>query len=342
MTIPGSIRIMVSAALLLVPTRVACCGEAQATLYAVGDVMLGRYISKVMATRGGDYPFRDVAPALRRGDIVFGNLEAVISADDIAPSYPGKPYNFHASRDAAPALKRAGFTVLSLANNHAMDYGPGSLSETRRLLGENGIASFGAGNTIDEARQPLILTRNKLRFGFLGYGVAHSRAVYATGSRAGIAPISMEEIKKDIVAVRAAVDVLVVSLHWGTEYENTPSRKQREEAHQLIDWGADVILGHHPHVMQGLEVYKGKLIAYSLGNFVFDQKRNGTDWSVILACTFRGNALYLVETIPLDRSGTYFPKVAEGDIRKRIMRELGKISLQINAEPRELSKVGLP
>lgn len=315
--------------------------ERDVTMFAVGDVMLGRHIAKVMKTSGSDYPFREMPPALQRADIVFGNLEAVIAADGSAPAFPEKPYSFHANNAAARSLRKAGFHLLSLANNHAMDYGAPALFETRRLLREQGIADFGAGKDIHEARRPVVLSRNGIRFGFLGHGVAHSRAVYAKKNRPGIAPIIMEDIQKDIQLLRSQVDVLVVSLHWGMEYEHVPSKRQREEAHQIIEWGADLILGHHPHVMQGIEVYKGKIIAYSLGNFIFDQKGKGTDRSFILACRFRDKALYSAEVIPLDRFRRYFPKVAEGTARKAILDDVRAYSLPINAEPDKLALVGL-
>jgi poly-gamma-glutamate synthesis protein (capsule biosynthesis protein) len=316
------------------PTQEVC-------LAAVGDIMLGRYIGKVMNTRGKHYPFDQVTVLLRKHDIVFGNLESGIAKDTSAPFFPSKPYNFAASPNAARALKEAGFTVLGLANNHMLDFGPNEPALTRSLLQKQGLSPFGAGKDIGEARQPLMLTRNGVRFGFLGYGVAHSRAVYAQRNRAGIAPISMDDIRKDILVLRSQVDVLIVSLHWGIEYEKMPTRKQREEAHQIIDWGADMIIGHHPHVMQGIEIYKNKLIAYSLGNFVFDQKGNGTDRSFMLACRFQEKTLYSVEIVPLDRFRTYFPKVAEGKMRLGILKELKKISLPINSEPQKLSKIGL-
>ena len=305
--------------------------EREVRLLAVGDVMLGRYIAKVMNSRGADYPFQEVAANLKRGDIVFGNLEAVVCDDGLAPVFPDKPFNFHASPSAAKALKTAGFHVMSLANNHAMDYGPEALAETRRLLEENGIIAFGAGEDIAAARTSVIITAKGVRFAFLGYGVAHSRRVYARRSGPGIAPIEINMIRKDIEAIRGKVDVLVVSLHWGKEYDTIPSQKQRQEAHQIIDWGADLILGHHPHVMQGIETYKGKVIAYSLGNFVFDQKKDGADWSIMLACTFRGKELHSVETIPHGRFRSYFPKVAEGELKKQLLEKLKTRSLPLQA-----------
>ena len=310
-------------------------------LAAVGDVMLGRYIGKVMNRQGERYPFNQVRGLLRKHDIVLGNLESGLAADTSTPFFPSKPYNFAAVPDAARVLQDAGFTVLSLANNHMLDFGPNEPALTRSLLQKQGLSTFGAGNDIKEARQPVMLTRNGVRFGFLGYGVAHSRAVYAQKTRAGIAPVSMDCIRDDIRALRDQVDVLIVSLHWGIEYEKMPTRKQRGEAHQIIDWGADMIIGHHPHVMQGIEIYKNKVIAYSLGNFIFDQKGNGTDRSFMLSCRFRGKTLYSAEIIPLDRYRSYFARPAEGKSKGSILENLRNISLPLNSNPAELGKIGL-
>lgn len=306
--------------------------QQETSLLAVGDIMLGRYIGKVMHARGEHYPFNQVRELFRKNDIVFGNLESGIAKETTPPFFPKKPYNFAASPAAAAALHEAGFSVLGLANNHMLDFGPDEPTRTRSLLQKQGLSFFGAGENIVEARQPAVLVRNGVRFGFLGYGVAHSRAVYAQKNRAGIAPIVMEDIRKDIQAFRSAVDVLVVSLHWGIEYENSPSKKQREEAHQIIDWGADMVIGHHPHVMQGIEIYKNKVIAYSLGNFLFDQKGAGTDRSFVLACRFRKKTLYSAEIIPLDRYRSYFPRVAEGSAGEDIVKDLERISTTLHSQ----------
>jgi poly-gamma-glutamate capsule biosynthesis protein CapA/YwtB (metallophosphatase superfamily) len=315
--------------------------EPDVTFLAMGDIMLGRHIAKVMKKNGPDFPFQAIAPTLRAGDIVFGNLEAVIASDKDKLAYPDKPYSFHAAANAAPALQRAGFTILTLANNHAMDYGAAPLARTRRLLGEQGIVTFGSGTNISEARSPAIVTKKGLRFGFLGYGTAHARSVYATGKKAGIAPIRPDDIQQDIKTLRKQVDVLIVSLHWGIEYERRPLKQQRVLAHRIIDWGADMIIGHHPHVTQGVELYKGRIIAYSLGNFIFDQKGRGTDRSFVLACRFRGKAPYSAEIIPLDRFKTYFPKIAEGESKMRILRNIRALSSPTNTYSPELSTIGL-
>ncbi len=334
-------RISILLLLLLVSCTRQPAPPQEVTLLAVGDVMLGRHIGKVMQTSGSDFPFQKIAPALHAGDIVFGNLEAVISADDTPLSYPDKPYNFHASDEAAPALSKAGFTVLTLANNHAMDYGSRSLARTKTLLDRNGILSFGAGTTLAQARQPVIVTKNGVRFGFLGYGTAHSRSVYADTDRPGIAPIKPGDLQHDIESLRPQVDVVVVSLHWGIEYETRPREQQRLLAHKIIDWGADLIIGHHPHVMQGVEVYKGKVIAYSLGNFVFDQRDPATQKSFMLACRFKGNTLAGADIIPLDRFKRYFPEPAPGEKKDRILADLKTLSLPINGDSNQLIRVGM-
>ncbi len=313
----------------------------EVTLLASGDVMLGRYVAKVMREKGSDFPLQQIAPTLQAADIVFGNLESVISRDDVALRYPDKPYNFHADDNAAPALRKAGFTVLTLANNHAMDYGSDSLVRAKGMLEQNGIRAFGAGKDLAQARQPVIIVKNGVRFGFLGYGMAHAKSVYAEKNRAGIAPIRPEDIRQDIIALRGSADVLIVSLHWGIEYETRPGEQQRVLAHKIIDWGADLIIGHHSHVMQGVEIYKGRIIAYSLGNFVFDQKGPGTDKSFLLACRFRGSSLSEAEIIPLDRFRRFFPKLAEGEEKIRILADLKAISLPLNADGLQLTNVGV-
>lgn len=315
--------------------------ESSVTFVAVGDIMLGRYIGKVMTARSNNYPFEEVMSVLRNGDIVFGNLESIIGGHYADPYYKDKPYNFIASPSVAKTLHDAGFNILNLANNHAMDFGPEALEETRRLLKQEEMEAFGAGKDISDARKPAIISMHGLRFGFPGYGVGHSRKAYAKWDRPGIAPILLNDIRKDILTLRRKVDVLIVSLHWGKEYEKFPTRQQQNTAHQIIDWGADMIIGHHPHVMQGIEIYNGKLIAYSLGNFIFDQRGNGTERSIMLVCSFRRNTFDSHEIIPIDRSRNYFPRVATGEVRKQILKEIHDISLPLNTKPGDLNKIGL-
>ncbi|MBI4691302.1 MAG: CapA family protein [Nitrospirae bacterium] len=328
--------------IFLLPIPIRAGGEAaDVVLLAVGDIMLDRYIGEAMELRGRQYPFEKIAPVLKTGDVVFGNLESMLGAGDNSPFFQDKPYNLKAPVYAAKSLKESGFTVLNLANNHAMDFGSSAIAETYRALETEGIKAFGAGMDLEKARSPVIISIKGLRFAFLGYTAAHSRLVYADKNKAGAVPIRLDYIGNDIKSVRKKADIVIVLLHWGSEYQHYPTSEQQRIAHRIIDYGADVILGHHPHVLQGMELYKGRLICYSLGNFLFDQKGDGTDRSIILSCRFRNNVLHSMEIIPVDRFHSYFPKKAEGKIKKEIMEDLKRFSLPLNTNPAKLKDIGL-
>jgi hypothetical protein len=265
-----------SALMLLLPL-LSCSGDTRALqevrLAAVGDIMLGRYIGKVMKAKGDHYPFAQVKTMLKDHDIVFGNLESGFATDTSAPFFPGKPYNFAALPGAAPALREAGFTVLNLANNHILDFGVAELDLTRTLLRKEGIQAFGAGGDLQAARLPAG-SRCGASVGFLGYGVAHSSAVYVRKDRPGIVPIQKEYIREDIQALRKTVDILVISYHWGMEYEQHPTDAQRDLAHLTIDWGADMVLGHHP-MRCGDRDLQGEADSLQPGEFRFRPEGHG-------------------------------------------------------------------
>ncbi|MDT8318521.1 MAG: CapA family protein [bacterium] len=311
------------------------------TFIAVGDIMMGRHIGKVMKRRGDLYPFMNFTSPFKEADILFANLESTLGDENDKIYFPDKPYNFIAPLTVSKTLKYLGFNVLSLANNHAMDYGADSIVRTGKELAEKGISSFGAGRTLDEARRPSIITKKGVAFGFLGYSNGHSSGVYASGGKAGVVPTELKIIKEDIMKLKGKVDLIVVSLHWGIEYEKYPTMKQRELAHMIIDSGADMILGHHPHVMQGLELYKGKIIAYSLGNFLFDQRHKGTDESFMLKLKYRGDKLDEISLGPVDRFQSFYPRPATGEARRKIMKGLREISAPLNPDPSALQRLGL-
>jgi poly-gamma-glutamate synthesis protein (capsule biosynthesis protein) len=187
----------------------------------------------------------------------------------------------------------------------------------------------GVGATLTEARQPSWVTVRGRTFAFLGYSLAHSTAVFAGRDRPGVAPIVESWIRRDVVAARRRADVVVVSMHWGMEYVDHPPPSIRRMAHRIIDAGADVILGHHPHVPQGLEMYRGKLIAYSLGNLVFDQWSGWRDRSFVLACRFRGRTISGVEAWPIDRRPGIYPRPAGPAEARAIGNHLSAISVPL-------------
>ncbi len=247
----------------------------QVVLDVVGDIMLGRGVGQTMRERGAGYPFEAVQPLLAGSDLRFANLELPLTERG-APA--AKRYVFRAPPAAAAALRSAGFTLLSLANNHLLDYGQDGLLDTLAALDQAGIAHAGAGRSQEEAHTPAVVTVNGLRIALLAYvnvpddaGSGFSTRAWAAGpATPGVAWGTVEAVRRDVAAARAQADLVVVSLHAGFEYSATPNTVQRELAHAAVEAGAALVLGSHPHVLQGVEFYRGVPVVYSLGNFVFD------------------------------------------------------------------------
>ncbi len=244
---------------------------------AVGDIMLSRRVGRLMADEGVMYPWEKISGKLQSADLVFGNLESPVSSR--GEPLPGKGIWFRAAPETVKGLKKAGFHVLSVANNHILDFKEPAFLDTLDLLRQEGLHPVGGGSNLAEARSPVVVERHGLKIAFLAYSEmadiywsrSEPRSLSATEKLCGIAPAHKEIILEDIEEAKSKADHVVVSMHWGEEYKDTPTEKQRLLAHDMIDKGADIIIGHHPHVLQGLEVYKNGVIAYSLGNFVFDQ-----------------------------------------------------------------------
>ncbi len=237
------------------------------TLAAVGDIALTHEYDQLLSTKGPNYPFEKVKEFLQNQDIVFGNLEAPVSLR--GEIYPLK-CSLRTNPDYLVGLKDAGFNLLSLANNHILDYAETAFLDTLDTLTGCGIKWFGAGKNLEDARKPAILNINDIRIGFLGYcDVVIDSPFYASKDKRGIAPLKLEYVRQDISRLRGQVDCIAISIHWGHENWGYPSPEQIRMAHEIIDYGADVIFGHHPHVLQGIEKYRRGIIAYSLGNFIF-------------------------------------------------------------------------
>ena len=272
-------------------------------LMAVGDIMLGRTVAKRL---NGDYtiPFSEVKPFLQQSDILFGNLESPIS--DKGTKVYGKGITLRADPKAITGIKDAGFDIISLANNHILDYHKPALTQTIEILNANKILHCGAGENINQAREPVIIDRNGLKVAFLAYTdmseyffSSEKYNFLAKSDREGVAPRKLDYIIEDINSVRDKTDLVVISLHWGVEESFDVTDKMIEFSHMLIDSGADVILGHHPHQLQAIEIYKNKPIAYSMGNFIFDQNDDENKESIILDLQFDDTDLISVEAIPL-------------------------------------------
>lgn len=237
-------------------------------LLALGDVNLGRHVGQILLSGDTLYPFLYVRDTLLRSDIVFANLESVLSDQGGETESPGSNMVFTGPPAGAPALRLAGITAVSLANNHALDYGPEALEETRRRLEAEGIAHTG---TVSEGRvvRPALLERKGIRFALFGVtGIMNGRR----GTwRSYVVPADTGTLLPAVRRYRDSADVICVSYHGGTEYADRPDRGSLRFLRAVSAAGAHLVLGHHPHVSYGVEVEGGRVIVHSLGNFVFRQ-----------------------------------------------------------------------
>ncbi len=244
----------------------AAAGAEPVRLVFVGDVMLDDGPGRTV--RAGGDPLASFDRVLREADLAVGNLECPIATTGKA--LDNKIYTFRAHPRVLRVLKGR-FGALALANNHSGDYGQEAFLETLRLLDKAGIPSFGGGADLAAAHAPLWVERKGLRIALLGYDEFKPRRFEAGPNWPGVAWSEDSQVVADIRAARAAgADLVIPFMHWGWEQEPEPDARQRALARTMIDAGADMVIGGHPHVTQGAEYYRGKLIVYSLGNFVFD------------------------------------------------------------------------
>jgi poly-gamma-glutamate capsule biosynthesis protein CapA/YwtB (metallophosphatase superfamily) len=285
----------------------------------VGDVLTSRGVDRAIVARGDPTaPFREVAARLAAADLALGNFEGTISAR-IPPRPGGTAF---VSRPAVvEGLRAAGFDVLSLANNHAGDFGGATLLETIRRLRDAGIATVGAGADEAAAREPAVLERKGVRFAVLAFNSIVGTPPPGPGRPGAVRirmapwfPFSQEDLDRvaeDVRRARARADVVIVFPHWGQEYVTRPVADQVRVAHALLEAGADLVVGTHPHWVQGAEIHRGRLVAYSLGNFVFDQT-----WSVE---TQQGAALELVFWGRRLVAASFTPVAIEEGFRPRLL-----------------------
>ena len=244
----------------------------------VGDTMFNaEFLLPPHDNEEPDYYLSEFKDLFKEADVVCANLECTLFREG-SPLWPNAGFQLYSPPDKMlPLLKYMNVSVLSMSNNHVYDYGIASLLKTKDLLGEHYIASFGGGKDELESRQPLLIEKKGLRLGFLGYSMHQTdRAplLIFAGTRSQQTPknaasSAVEIMTSDIQSLRSTANIVIVSLHWGYEYFKYPSPAQIELAHTLIDAGADIIVGHHPHCVQGIEKYKAGTIFYSLGNFFF-------------------------------------------------------------------------
>jgi poly-gamma-glutamate capsule biosynthesis protein CapA/YwtB (metallophosphatase superfamily) len=264
--------------------------EKAVELMAVGDVMLGRGVADK------SQPFVAVAPWLRAADLTLGNLECVIAEEGVPR--PGL-YRLRALPSAVAALREAGFDVLGLASNHALDFGPAGLAETVSRLQKAGIGTVGVGPNDKAAVQPLIRRVGGVRLAFLAFNAVPDPADTNESEGWTWAKWDQEQATAAIAAAHAGADAVIVSVHWGYEYELRADPAQRDAVQAMLDTGADLVIGHHPHVVQSSWVSEGRFVAYSLGNFVFDQQQGETRQGLALRAFFDKRGLRAVQALPV-------------------------------------------
>jgi poly-gamma-glutamate capsule biosynthesis protein CapA/YwtB (metallophosphatase superfamily) len=240
-------------------------------LAAVGDVTFGGTVGDMIRRYGPRYPWLRVARVLRRADVAVANLETAVS--NRGAPVPGKQYTFRGPPRALRAMaKFAGVDVASLANNHSLDYGRVAFADTRRHARRFGLATIGGGRNLARARRTAVLDLGGLRVAFLGFSDVRPPGFDAGPSRSGTTPAFPDLIAADVRRARKRFDLVVVYFHWGVERVFTPNARQRWLAGIALRSGAKVVLGAHPHVLQPRErrgARRRKLVAWSLGNFVF-------------------------------------------------------------------------
>jgi poly-gamma-glutamate synthesis protein (capsule biosynthesis protein) len=250
-------------------------------LAAVGDVNLGDGPGELIAAYGPRYPWTGTARVLRAADVAFGNLECAVSTRG-APV--PKQFNFRGSPVALKAMAGfAGFEVLNLANNHTGDYGTQALLDTVRNVRRFGMTAVGAGGSLASAAQPRVVTRLGLRIAFVGFSSILPAEFYAGAHKAGTQPATPQLIAAGVRRAKRRADVVVATFHWGVERWTVEDPRQVAFAQTALAAGADAVIGAHPHVLQPIRrAGPRRLVAYSLGNFVFGASSAGTTRTGIL------------------------------------------------------------
>jgi poly-gamma-glutamate capsule biosynthesis protein CapA/YwtB (metallophosphatase superfamily) len=295
---------------LLFAGALSGCGDAASneptiSVAFAGDILLDSAPGK--AIQRGEDPFAKTEVLFRGAALRVGNLECPVATSG-APVE--KVYTFRADPRVLPVLRRH-FDAVSVANNHSGDYGVAAFSETLQRLDDAHVLRFGGGKNLAQAHAPLLVERGGIKIALLGYDRFIPRSFEAGDDQPGVAWAEPEQATYDIAQARAAgADVVIPFLHWGWENEPEPCADQRKLARQLLDAGADAVIGAHPHVTQGAEMYRGKPIIYSLGNFVFDLldfPENARAWVLRLELDRRGVVSFSTAAVHIDTEGIPAP-----------------------------------
>jgi len=291
--------------------------DTSVTLLTFGDVNLGRHVGKMLLKGDTLFPFQRIQTLLQSADIVFCNLESQLSDQHGETQHPKNNLIFTGPPQGGASLARGGVSVVSTSNNHAYDYGYRALIETITNLDASGIGHVGTTSDSNRLYRPLVKRISGITFAF--FGVTALMNVPCCEWKPYIAWADTGKLFPEIRGVRDFVDVTIVSYHGDTEYRDRPTQRQRDFFHALINEGVDVVLGHHSHVPQGVELYRGGWCVFSLGNFVFNQPQH--EWtmkSVGMRWVFdRKNAKVRIASIDVIPIRTGFQPSESVDERER-------------------------
>lgn len=308
---------------------VAPSEPATLTIAAVGDMIFDRKVKALVSSQGGEAPLEAVASRLAGADVAVGNLESALA--DSGTRNTAKDVTFRGDPAGIQGLRLAGFDLLSMANNHVLDYGPQPLLDTVASLDSAGIGHAGAGANQAAAWTPAVVERDGATVAYLAFSHIVPAGFIAQPNRAGLASgkndeaLTLEAIRK----AAAENDYVLVSFHWGVEYQDDANATQVAWAHKAIDAGADMVLAHHPHVIQGIERYNGGLIAYSLGDFVFDHYSRKTGEAFILEAELGPHGVGDAVAVPVYLDGNGKPEFVSGSSATSIIDRLTAISKRL-------------
>lgn len=300
-------------------------------LHAVGDVSLGDHpvcfghgVRSTIDKHGIPSLFNNTRDTLSHADIVFGNLETVLPRD--ADSTELFDMEMKGKSEYAAELAKVGFNVMSVANNHAMQHGPEAFKDTVSILKENNISPVGVNET--NVSNCFFYNKKSTKIAMIGYSLrpekySKSGSLYALGKKQVILE-QIQQLKNDNAQI-------IVSLHWGEEYLHYPSIEQVQLARDIIDAGACLILGHHPHVLQGIEEYNKGIIVYSLGNYIFDMWQKNTRETIIFECEIDQSGVKRYNFLPVFVNKRYQPIILTGQQAEKLRSQIQRYSNAIDS-----------
>ncbi|MGF7045818.1 poly-gamma-glutamate synthesis protein (capsule biosynthesis protein) [Paenibacillus sp. DS2015] len=301
--------------------------DEKLTFHFAGDMIFSGKVEDQLKKNGYSYPFEHLGDMFLKDDLTFANLETPVTTMGVGAL--NKQFVFKSSPEALEAIKQAGIDAVSLANNHILDQGESGLLDTLEYLDKSGVEYAGAGKNAAEAYAPKYFTRKGVNIAL----VSASRVVpveswYAGKDKPGVAQAyNPDQVISSIAEARKNADIVIVMAHWGKEKATVLEDHQTTLAHSFVDAGADLVIGGHPHVLQGLEQYKGKWIAYSTGNFIFTKSTTEATWKTAVfetTCTKTGKCE--MKLIPFHAEiGQPVPMLAADG--EKLMKEVQDISV---------------